>query len=288
MTDLRLKLRGTLREDRCIYCPSVFDPLSARSAEALGFEMGILGGSVASLMVTGAPDTNVLTLTELAEQAMRICRASNLPLIVDADNGYGNALNVMRTVEELERSGVAAITVEDTRIPRAYAQSPTALIGIDEATAKLGAAVAARRDPNLMLIARTSAAGADNDADIVARLRSYARAGVDAVCVVGVRDHDQLAAVASATALPLLYISYAGGELGTLRDLHRQGVRAWVDGHSPYFASVQAAYGALKHLRERDDDLLPPPGVVPADLLSRLSRRADFDHWASEYLGAGD
>ena len=91
----------------CIHPGSVFDPISARIAEELGFEVGMFAGSIASFTVLGAPDLIVLTLTEFAEQAYRINRAGKLPLLVDADHGYGNALNVMRTVQELETAGVA-------------------------------------------------------------------------------------------------------------------------------------------------------------------------------------
>ena len=113
-TARRQSLRAHLDTDHCIVPASIFDPFSARIAEDLGYEIGMLGGSTASLAVLGAPDLIVLTLTEFAEQCRRISRASALPFMADADHGYGNALNVMRTVEELETAGVAALTIEDT------------------------------------------------------------------------------------------------------------------------------------------------------------------------------
>ena len=115
----RQKLRAVLNGKTCVYPGSVFDPLSARIAEDLGFEVGMFGGSIAALVVLGAPDLILLSLSELAEQCRRICRAGEIPVIVDADHGYGNALNVRRTVEELEGAGVAGVTVEDTLLPRA-------------------------------------------------------------------------------------------------------------------------------------------------------------------------
>src|SRR5476649_1671789 len=119
-TARRERLRTVLAGATCVHPGSVFDPISARIAESIGFEIGMLAGSTASLTVLGAPDLIVLTLGELAEQAYRICRAGTLPLLVDADHGYGNALNVRRTVEELENSGVAALTIEDTVLPRQF------------------------------------------------------------------------------------------------------------------------------------------------------------------------
>ena len=101
-TDRRRRFRAILKVGRCYHPASVFDPLSARIAQDLGFEVGMFAGSTASLTVLGAPDLIVLTLSEFAEQAYRINRAFDVPLLVDADHGYGNALNVMRTVQELE------------------------------------------------------------------------------------------------------------------------------------------------------------------------------------------
>ena len=107
-TDQRQRFRAVLAGDRCVHPGSVFDPISARIAEELGFEVGMFAAH-ASFTVLGAPDLIVLTLTEFAERAYRINRAGKLPLLVDADHGYGNALNVMRTVQELETAGVAAM-----------------------------------------------------------------------------------------------------------------------------------------------------------------------------------
>ena len=114
VTERRRQYRGLLQHSGCYHPASVFDPVSARLAEAAGFEIAMLAGSIASATVLAAPDIVVLTLTELAQQARRIVRAGRLPLMVDADHGYGNALSVMRTVEELEAAGVAALTIEDT------------------------------------------------------------------------------------------------------------------------------------------------------------------------------
>ena len=113
----RQAFREILTGAHCVHPGSVFDPISARIAEDLGFELGMFAGSVASMTVLGAPDRIVLTLTEFAAQAQRICRAGELPLLVDADHGYGNALNVQRTVEELEMAGVAGLSIEDTELP---------------------------------------------------------------------------------------------------------------------------------------------------------------------------
>ena len=136
-TERRQRFRAILAGDQCVHPGSVFDPISARIAEDVGFESGMFAGSIASFAVLGAPDLVVLTLTEFAEQIRRITRASTLPLLVDADHGYGNALNVMRTVNELEAAGVAALTIDDTKLPRGYGEAGTHLISIEEGEGKI-------------------------------------------------------------------------------------------------------------------------------------------------------
>src|SRR5262245_50246296 len=211
-TPRREQFRAILAGDRCVYPGSVFDPISARIAEDLGFEVGMFAGSVASLAVLGAPDIVVLTLTEFADQALRINRAGNLPLLVDADHGYGNALSVKRTVEELETAGVAGLTIEDTLLPTPYGATETKLIPIDEGVGKMRAALAGRQDPRLVIVGRTSALSITGVADTIARLKAYEAAGVDMLFMAGVKTRAELDAVAAAVKLPL-FVGSAGKEL---------------------------------------------------------------------------
>ena len=136
---------SVLNSERCVYPGSVYDPLSARIAEKVGFEIGMFAGSIASLAVLGDPDHILITLSEFADQAYRINRASSIPLMVDADHGYGNALNVMRTVQELGNAGVSGLSVEDTDLPLTYGTDgkPT-LLSVEEGMGKMKAAAEAR------------------------------------------------------------------------------------------------------------------------------------------------
>ncbi len=167
----RDQFRAILSGNKCIHPASVFDPLSARIAEHLGFEFAMMAGSTASLTVLGAPDLVLLTATEFAQQAQRVCRAMSLPLLVDADHGYGNALNVARTIEELATVGVAAATIEDTILPVPFGANGNAgLISLEEGVGKMRAALAARPDQAFAVIGRTSAPVISNIDDTVARL----------------------------------------------------------------------------------------------------------------------
>ena len=151
-------LRAILSRSSCIRPGSVYDAISIRIAEDLGFEVGMFGGSVASLAVLGDPDIALITLTELAEQMRRMSRASTLPVLVDADHGYGNALNVRRTVQELETAGAAGLTIEDTLLPQPFGKSATQLIPLEEGVGKMKAALEGRGDASLVIMARTGAA----------------------------------------------------------------------------------------------------------------------------------
>src|SRR3569833_3926643 len=151
----RERLRSILSGSACIRPGSVYDAISVRIAEDLGFEGGMFGGSVASLAVLGVPDIALITLTELCEQMRRMSRAAALPVLVDADHGYGNALNVRRTVQELESAGAAGLTIEDTLLPAAFGEAKPQLISLEEGVGKMKAALDGRGAPSLVIMGRT-------------------------------------------------------------------------------------------------------------------------------------
>jgi carboxyvinyl-carboxyphosphonate phosphorylmutase len=281
-TARRERFRTLLTGDRCIHPGSVFDPISARIAEELGFELGMFAGSIASFAVLGAPDLILLTLTEFAEQAYRINRAGRLPLLVDADHGYGNALNVMRTVQELETAGVAAICIEDTLLPKAFGEAEPGLISLEEGVGKMRAALAAREDPALVIVGRTSAAAIAGTEDVLRRARAYEATGVDALFFAGGMTREQLDAISAAVNLPLM-LGGSGRELQDPDYLASRRVRIALQGHHPFAAAVQAVYGTLKALREgtKPGDL---PGIASAEMMRRVTRAADYKSWTERFL----
>jgi carboxyvinyl-carboxyphosphonate phosphorylmutase len=282
-TDRRQRFRAVLAGDQCIHPGSVFDPISARIAEELGFEVGMFAGSIASFTVLGAPDLIVLTLSEFAEQAYRINRAGKLPLLVDADHGYGNALNVMRTVQELETAGVAAMCVEDTLLPRAYGEKKPTLISLEEGVGKMRAALAAREDPSFVIVGRTSAAAITGTEDVLRRAKAYAEAGVDALFFAGGMTREQLDALSAAVKIPLM-LGGSGRELQDRDYLSSRRVRIALQGHQPFSAAVQAVYNTLKALREgtKPGDL---QGIASAETMQRVTRDGDYKTWIEKFLG---
>ncbi len=281
--DRRQAFRALLAGDACVHPASVFDPISARIAVDLGFEVGMFAGSVASMTVLGAPDNITITLTEFAEQARRIDRASELPLLVDADHGYGNALNVMRTVEEMETAGVAALSIEDTLLPRPFGgEGKTTLITVEEGVAKIKAAIAARSDPDLVIAGRTSAAGITSIEDAIQRARAYESAGADAMFLVGVRTRDDLDAIAGEVSLPLI-LGGVGTGIMDLAYLGSRGVRVCLQGHQPFAAAVEAVYRTLEALR-RGTSPADIENVASKKLMARVTGKEDFEGWMRDFL----
>ncbi len=280
----RARLRAILAGKNCVTAGSVWDPISARIADRLGVAVGLMGGSLGSYAVLGAPDLIVVTLTEFAEQARRACRASRVALLVDADHGYGNALNVMRTVEELEYAGVAGLTIEDTLLPRAFgAGEKPQLVSVEEGVGKMKAALAARTDKELVIVGRTSASSITGVEDAIARLRAYEAAGVDALMVPGIRTRVELDRIAGAVNLPLV-TGGAGAELADLAYLTSRNVRVFSPGHQAFAASVQAIHDTMKAFQA---SLAPEklPGVAGKELMDWVTRAAEFAANTKRYLG---
>jgi oxaloacetate decarboxylase len=283
----REKLRSILTGSTCVRPGSVYDPISIRIAEDLGFELGMFGGSVASLAILGDPDITLITLTELAEQMRRMSRASALPVLVDADHGYGNALNVRRTVQELEAAGAAGLTIEDTLLPQAFGVAEPQLIPLDEGVGKMKAVLDGRSDPRLVVMGRTGTRGggptASSFEDCLARAKAYDATGVDALFFTGLTTRREVEAISAATTLPIV-LGNTQGELDDAAFLRSQRVKIALQGHTPFAAATQAVYDTLKALREgtRPKDL---KGLAPSDMTGRLMREADVKARGGAFLG---
>ena len=276
-------LRAILAGSQCLRPGSVYDAISVRIAEDVGFEVGMFGGSAASLAVLGDPDIALITLSELAEQMRRMSRASALPVLVDADHGYGNAMNVRRTVQELEMAGAAGLTIEDTLLPSAFGEAKPQLISQNEGIGKIRAALEARRDSSLVIVGRTGAASINSVADAIVRARAYQDAGVDALMFTGVKTRADLEAIASATSLPIVL----GGPTEDMTDwnfLAGQRVRIAVQGHAPIAAAMQAVFATLQAIRDgaAPKDL---PNLASADLMDWVTRAALIRQRSDEFLG---
>jgi oxaloacetate decarboxylase len=279
----REKLRAILAGSACVHPGSVYDATSIRIAQDLGFPLGMFGGSVASLAVLGDPDITLITLTELCEQMRRMSRAAELPVLVDADHGYGNALNVRRTVQELETAGAAGLTIEDTLLPQAFGQAKTQLISLEEGVGKMKGALDGRGDPSLVIIGRTGAASVTSLDDTIARAKAYEAAGVDALFFTGIKARGELEAISAATKLPIV-LGGAPEEMSDPAWLAGQRVKIALQGHAPFAAATQAVYDTLKALRE---GTAPRnlKGLASSELTARVTRDAGMKARTSDFLG---
>jgi len=252
--------------------------MSARIANDLGFEMGILGGSVASLQVLAAPDFALITLSEFVEQATRIGRVARLPIIADADHGYGNALNVMRTITELERAGVAALTIEDTVLPAGYGRKSTDLVSVEEGIGKIKGALEARIDEALSIFARTNATELSTE-EVISRTKAYEAAGADGICMVGIRDFAHLEEITQHLSVPVMLVTYGNPQLRDNARLAKAGVRVVVNGHAAYFAAIKATYDCLREQRD-----ITASDLSASQLSTKYSTLQEYRVWAREFM----
>ena len=286
VTGQRQRYREILEGNECVHPASVFDPISGRIAQDLDFRVGMFAGSIASATVLGAPDLVVLTLSEFADQIRRILRAADIPLMVDADHGYGNALSVMRTVQELEHAGVSSMTIEDTQLPPPYGQESESLISQDEMLGKLKGALSARQDSSMAIFGRTSGIRIVGLDETARRVRAYSETGVDGIFLAGLRSPEELQAIRDVTSLPLL-LGGTPPSLGTKSDLAANGVRIALQGHMPFQAAVRAVYETLKHLKEGGSPNDLGDRTAPPDMMAQFTRQDDYDSWRRDYLGMG-
>ena len=286
-TPRRQRFRQILQGTDCITPVTVFDPLSARMVEDLGGQVGMLAGSVAAMAILGAPDKMLITASEFADMALRICRAGDLAVIADADHGYGNAMNVQRTIRELDHAGLAAITIEDTDLPQPFGSVNAQLLSIEEGTGKMRAAVAGRVDPDLVILARTSAATITGRDDCIARIKAYAKTGVDGITLIGARSHDDLDALCAATDLPIM-LGGLGSIAPTPDEAAKMGARICLRGHQPYLASLAATYSAIQQVLgenasgQKSQEAAPP--VIDAKILQGLIREDAYDSDSEQFL----
>ena len=208
------RLRELLATDEPILAPGVFDALGARLVEEAGFDAAYMTGFGTAAALLGRPDVGLLTMTEMVDNARRIARATSLPVIADADTGYGNAISVVRTVQEYEQAGVAAIHLEDQVAPKKCGHMEgKQVIAADEMVAKVRAAVAARHDDDFVIIARTDAAAVEGLRSALDRAKRYRDAGADVLFVEAATSEEQIETVATELGdVPLLFNWAEGGK----------------------------------------------------------------------------
>jgi 2,3-dimethylmalate lyase len=266
------RLRELLADDRLIVGPGAYDALSARLVEQAGFDAVYMTGYGASASLLGRPDIGLLSFGEMADQARRLVQAVGVPVIADADNGYGNALNVIRTVREYEAAGIAALHIEDQAYPkRCGHMAGKQVIPQDEMVEKVRAAVEARGPSGLLLIARSDARAGEGLDSAIERARSYREAGADLVQIDALESEDEIVAVGEQLAeVPKVINWMEGGKTPLLapEDLRGLGFAIVLCSISLLLAATGAVQERLKRLRDLGQP--QPVGPLAFDEFNRL------------------
>ncbi len=248
------RVRALLQRDQVLVTPGVYDGLTAKLAERAGFEVVYLTGAGVSYMSLAKGDLGFIGLAEMVEHARQLVRAVSVPVLADADTGYGNVVNVVYTVQEFERAGVAGIQLEDQPLPKKCAYyHGLQVVPTEEMVAKLRAACDARRDPSFVIIARTDAKAAVGIAEAVRRIKAYEAAGADVVFVESVETVEEMRAITRAVSVPAMVSMVEGSPtpLMDLKDLQAVGYRMVIFPNSVARAVAFAAADVLTTIRSQ-------------------------------------
>ena len=285
MSHVRERFRSVLAKPTCTLAANIFDPLSARIAHMLGYDVCVLSGSVGKVANLGVPDIVLSNMSDVVDHCRRITRIADVSLMVDAEDGFGNAVNVMRTVKELEAAGVSAIEIEDNVVPRQFNVPRPGLVSTAAQVGKLKAAVAARTDPTTVIVARTSALAEGSLEEALERIRAYADTGAEALMLVGVqRGRADIEAVHQATFLPLCVLNPPPDVRNDPSFLAANGMRILMLGNPTFAVAVKAIYDSLKHLKEGGAMEALQDRQASPDLLRAVNRTDEFLLQQQEYV----
>jgi len=253
-TDRNHTLRSILSSNNFLIAPGAFDCLSARLVEKAGFNAVYLTGSGMSISALGAPDVGLMTFTEVLDRAKRVADLVSIPVVVDADTGYGGPLNVVRTVREFERAGVSAIQLEDQAWPKKCGhEGGRQLVPTREMVGRIRAAVDARIDPDLVIIARTDARSEYGIDVAIERAQMYEQAGADIIFVESPQSKGELELVGRSFKVPLLANMVEGGRTPILpaTDLAQLGFSMAIYPNALTRLFAKAGLQMLAHLSEQ-------------------------------------
>ena len=284
MSRVRELFREVLARPACTLAANIFDPLSARIALMLGYDVCVLSGSVGKVANLGVPDGVLSNMSDVVDHCRRITRMADVSLMVDAEDGFGNAVNVVRTVREMEAAGVAGIEIEDNFVPRQFNVAEPGLVSTKEQVGKLEAAVAARTDPTTVIVARSAALGLCALDEALDRIRAYSQTGAEALMLTGSRSREQLEAVHGATSLPLCVLNPPAEVRNDASFLETNGVRILMLGNPTFAVVVQAMYDSLKHLKDGGGMEGLAERQAPPELLSQVNRTDEFVELQERYL----
>ena len=284
MSRVREQFRSVLARPTCTLAANIFDPLSASIAHMLEYEVCVLSGSVGKVANLGVPDGVLSNMSDVVDHCRRITRIADVSLMVDAEDGFGNAVNVARTVREMEAAGVSAIEIEDNFVPKEFNVQNPGLISKEEQVGKLQAAVAARTDLTTVIVARSAALGLTPLDEALDRIQAYSQTGAEALMLTGSRSRDQLEAVHRVTTLPICVLSPPADIRNDTAFLAATGVKILMLGNPTFSVTVKAIFDSLEHLKEGGSlEELGDRQATP-ELLRSVNRTDEFLQLQEQYL----
>lgn len=284
------RLRERLRQGTLVM-PGVFNAITAQLAQQTGFEALYLSGAGVTNSLTGFPDIALLTLTEMAQQARYVSQAVRVPVLADADTGYGEALNVVRAVEELEHAGLAGIHLEDQIAPKRCGHlDGKQVIPAEDMVKKIRAAVRARSDPDFFLVARTDARGVNGLEDAIARAKRYVEAGADAIFPEGLQSEAEFATFTAQVEAPLLanMTEFGKTPLIPVTRFAEMGYAMVIFPMTAFRVMMKAAEETYKELRDTGTQAALIGRMQTRKELYELIRYADYERLDSEIASEPD
>lgn len=286
MSKARERFREVISRPTCTVAANIFDPLSARIAHMLDYEVCFLSGSVGKVANLGVPDIVMYNMSDAVDHCRRITRMADISLMVDGEEGFGNAVNVMREIKELESAGVSAIEIEDSIAPLQFNAADPGLYSKAEQVGKLEAAVAARTDPTTVIVARTAALAKCPLDEALDRMKAYAQTGVEVIRLTGLQTREQLEAVHQATSLPLTVLSPPADMINDRAFLAANGVRILMLGNPAFAIAVKSVYDCLKHLKDGGAMEELSEKQASSELLRAVNRTDEFIQLQQQFLRA--
>ena len=276
--------RALLEKPTVTLAANVFDPLSARIAQIVGYDLLVLSGSVGKASNLAAPDIVISTLPDVQDHIRRMTRNTDIPIMVDAEDGFGNAVNVWRCVRELEAAGVSGIEIEDNVVPKQFGVADPGLNPIATQIGKLKAAMASRTDPTTVIVARTAAWGIDRE-HAVDRIKAYAETGAEAFMLTGAKNKADIEAThRAAPNIPITVLGPPPGVKDDARFCSDNNLKVIMLGNPTYLVAVKSIYDALKFLKDGGDAAQLKDKQAAPELSRQVIRIDEFEKWQKEYL----
>ena len=281
-------LRNILAREETILVPGAYDALSAKILKQAGFEVIYMTGSGVTASLTGWPDVGILSMTEMVSQVRNIVNATDLPLICDADNGYGNAINVLRSVKEFERAGVAGIHIEDQVFPKRCGHfEGKQVIPAEEMAKKIEAAIYAREDEDFLIIARTDARSVLGLDEALRRVHLYVEAGADMIFLEAPESLEELQTISGKlTHIPLLVNMVEGGKTPILpfEELKKMGFKIVLYPTSGIRAVAKTLQELATHLKKHKDTKQFEERLVTFEGRNRITGLAQIKEMEKKFL----